>query len=100
MAKMHPFLAHVFSIISELWSCQSWCQRFIAFASNLSERFDLTEQRISWHREKKGFRNKAIFQFFVLSQIHTLEDKSIRGPSHPPPIMDAVRIANGCIAQN
>lgn len=83
MSKMRPFLAHVFSVISELWSCQSQCQRCIAFPSNQSVRFDLTGQSISWHKEDKENKTRVIFQFFVLSQIYTLEDKSIRGPSHP-----------------
>lgn len=81
-------------------SCQSQCQRCIAVAPNLGERFDLTEQNISLHREEKGIRNRVILQFFVLSQIHTPEDKNIKGPSSPPPIKDSVSIANGCISQH
>ena len=60
----------------------------------------MTEQNISLHREEKGIRNRVILQFFVLSQIHTPEGKNIKGPSPPPPIKDALSIANGCIAQN
>lgn len=88
------------SLVNDGVSCQSHCQRCITVAPNLGERFDSTEQKISLHREEKGIRNRVIFQFSVLSQIHTPGDKNIEGPSPPPPIKGAVSIANGRIAQN
>lgn len=87
-------------LVSDGVSCQSWCQRCIAVAPSLGERFDLTEQNISLHREEKGMRNSVILQFFVLSQVHTPEDKTIKGLAPPLPIKDSVSITNGCVTQN
>lgn len=87
-------------LVNDGVSCQSRCQRCIAVAPSLGERFDLTEKNASLHREEKRMRNSVIIQFFVLSQIHTPEDKNIKGPAPPLPIKDAVSITNGCVTQN
>lgn len=66
-------------LVNDGASCQSLCQRCIAVAPNVSEKFDLTEQNTSLYREEKGIRNSVILQFFVLSQSHTPEDETLKG---------------------